>query len=232
MKDVRNGLRIAGLFSLGFSAGAGAMFLLDPHRGRTRRAKIRDKAYRYMRKSEHLVEKTGRDFRNRTVGAIHEARSMLRHEDVADVKLIGRVRAKLGRVASHPHAIVVSAEQGRVTLEGVIREQELARTLESVRGIEGVRDIDNRLEPIEQSKHHPALEGGRPRAGERLAIFKSNWAPAVRLAACVAGGAGLFWGLFSSRKIAKGAAAAGALMLVRGITTRDASRRLKELIRS
>ena len=232
MREVRNGLRIAGMFSLAFSAGAGAMYLFDPHRGRKRRAKLRDKAYRFARQSEHIVEKAGRDFRNRAVGAIHETRSMLRHEDVADIKLIGRVRAKLGRVTSHPHAIVVSAEQGRVTLEGVIWKEELARTLDGVRRIEGVKEIDNRLAAHDGSTPHPALEGGRQRRGERPAIFKSNWAPALRMGACLTGAATVVWGMLSSKKIAKAAAAVGVLMLARGITNREASRRSKELIRS
>jgi hypothetical protein len=230
-RDVPKALKTAGFIGAAFCAGAGTMYLLDPDRGRSRRAKIRDKAYHYLRESEHIVEKAGRDFRNRTIGTLHEAKTMLLREDVADIKLIERVRSKLGRLVSHPHAIVVSAENGCITVEGPIRAEEVQRTLNCIRKIEGVKSIDNRLEPHDGADRHPALEGGRPRRGERLAIFQSSWAPAVRMGASMIGTGAALYGLLSHKKIGRAGAVLGLGLLARAITNRDVSA-LKELIRS
>lgn len=230
-QDVAQVLKTATTVGLTLCAGAAAMYLLDPDRGRTRRVKIRDKAYHYLRESEHIVEKAGRDLRNRTAGTIHEAKSMLSREDVADVKLIERVRAKLGRVVSHPHAIIVSAENGRITLEGPILRREMEQTLHAMRKVDGVKYIENRLQPCDDSQRHPKLEGGRPRRGERLAIFQTQWPPSVRLGACLLGTGIVMFGLVYSSKIAKATALAGLALSVRGVTNRELSR-IKELIRS
>ena len=48
---------------------------------------------------------TARDTVHRAQGAWAEARRMFSHEEVDDDVLVERVRAELGRVVSHPHAI-------------------------------------------------------------------------------------------------------------------------------
>jgi osmotically-inducible protein OsmY len=53
--------------------------------------------------------------------------------------LAQRVRARIGHVVSHPHAITVKAHKGVVTLEGPILEHEVERLLETVRSVRGVR---------------------------------------------------------------------------------------------
>lgn len=224
-------VRTAGMIGLAFCAGAGAMYLFDPQRGRTRRAKIRDKAYRYLRESENMAEKAGRDLRNRAAGAVHDAKSILSREDVADIKLIERVRSKLGRVTSHPHAVIVSAENGRVTLEGPILAEELQRTLHCIQKVAGVKAIENRLEPHDGGDRHPSLEGGRPRSGDRPAILRTNWSPAIRLGAGLIGSGLAIYGVVSHGTIAKAGATLGIGLLARGVTNRDVSK-LGELIRS
>jgi hypothetical protein len=50
---------------------------------------------------------------------------------------VERVRAKLGRVVSHPYAIAVTADNCVVTLSGPILEAEVPRLLQTVEGVRG-----------------------------------------------------------------------------------------------
>src|SRR5437016_3177049 len=57
--------------------GAGLMYLLDPDKGRRRRALARDKAKSLWRRSEQIAAKTSRDLGNRARGVASETRSLL-----------------------------------------------------------------------------------------------------------------------------------------------------------
>src|ERR1041385_3242642 len=96
----------------GLGVGAGLMYLFDPDRGKRRRALVRDKAQALTRRLQKTVDKTSRDLRNRVQGLALEAKS----HNVPDEVLVERVRSKLGRLVSHPHAIEVAAKNGVVTL--------------------------------------------------------------------------------------------------------------------
>src|SRR2546423_7524759 len=106
----------------GIGLGAGLMYVLDPDRGRRRRALVRDKVARVINKTRDATGKTLRDTRHRARGLVAGARSLLKREQVSDEVLIERVRSKMGRVVSHPHSIGVTADRGRVTLRGPILE--------------------------------------------------------------------------------------------------------------
>ena len=102
----------------GVGVGAGAALLFDPDRGARRRALIRDKAVRAQRRTRDAVDATARDLSNRVSGAIAEGRAMFGN-DTPDDRILGeRVRAHLGRVASHPRAIYVIARDSRIVLSG------------------------------------------------------------------------------------------------------------------
>src|SRR5512138_2725488 len=89
--------------------GAGLMYLFDPDRGKRRRALLRDKAEHATRIAADAARKTRRDVRNHLLGAVAEFESLLRSEEATDRVLEQRVRSKMGRVVSHPHAIKVKA---------------------------------------------------------------------------------------------------------------------------
>src|SRR5919205_3479420 len=97
----------------GMGLGATLMFFLDPARGRRRRGLVRDQVVRGLNVAEGSLGSTARDLRNRAGGLVAEARSRGRGRAVSDDVLVERVRAKLGRVASHPRAISVAARGGR-----------------------------------------------------------------------------------------------------------------------
>src|SRR5687767_14226191 len=102
-------------FGAGLGLGTGLMYLLDPDRGRRRRALLRDKGAWAARKTGDCIKVTARELRNRTQGITHLHFSS---DPVDDRKLAERVRSKLGRVVSHPSAIEVNAQNVAVTLSG------------------------------------------------------------------------------------------------------------------
>src|SRR5947209_8630919 len=61
----------------GAAIGAGLMYLFDPSRGRTRRARIRDKAVHVWNETGDTIEGKTRDIANRAQGILHDATSIL-----------------------------------------------------------------------------------------------------------------------------------------------------------
>src|SRR5262249_31799674 len=137
--------------AIGLAVGARLMYLLDPDRGRRRRARLRDKIKHRAHKAGDALEVAAADLAHRATGRAAETRARFRREDVSDPVLVGRVRAKLGRVVSHPRAIAVAADQGRVTLSGPILAGEVDDLLSAVAAVRGVREVENRLEMHEQA---------------------------------------------------------------------------------
>src|SRR6266566_5145613 len=97
--------------AIGMAVGARLMYLLDPDRGR----------------------------RHRAAGLMAETRARFRKRAVSDPVLVERVRAKIGRVVSHPRAIVVTADQGHVTLSGPILAGEVDDLLSAAAAVRGVQ---------------------------------------------------------------------------------------------
>lgn len=58
----------------GIGVGAVFMYLLDPDRGRRRRAILRDKAVGIGNDAKKVVVREAHDLRNRAVGKLHETR--------------------------------------------------------------------------------------------------------------------------------------------------------------
>ena len=163
------------------------MFLLDPARGKRRRALVRDKFALATRKTGDCIEVTSRDVANRTRGLMAAIQSRLSSEQPDDAVLVDRVRSKLGRIVSHPSAIEVTAQNGNVTLSGPILATEAPHVLSCVNWVPGVKEIQNNLEVHEQADNHPALQGGRERPGYRFELLQQNWSPTARLLAGAAG---------------------------------------------
>jgi hypothetical protein len=191
------------------------MYLLDPDRGRRRRALLRDKGTWAARKTGDCIKVTARDLRNRTQGITHLHFSS---EPVDDRKIAERVRSKLGRVVSHPSAIEVNAQDGAVTLSGPIVIDEIPELLACVNDVRGVKQVINNLEAHEQADNHPALQGGRERQGAQFEFFQENWSPAARVLAGAAGASLAAYGGARRGALGAGLGTAGLLLLTRGIT--------------
>ena len=205
-------------FGTGLGIGTGLMFLLDPDQGKRRRALLRDKCYWAARKTGEGVEVTARDLRNRTQGLVSEVQSRFSSAPVDDAVLVDRVRAKLGRIVSHPRAINVTSQNGRVVLSGPILTTELPELLACLNSVSGAKEVINQLDPHDQSENHPALQGGRERQGDRFEFLQENWSPAARFLAGAAGASLAAYGGMRRDALGAGLGAAGLLLLTRGIT--------------
>lgn len=76
-------MRMTNAWLTGAGIGAGAALLLDPARGRRRRALIRDKADHLTHAGRDSAAKALRDLKNRSVGTVHEGRRRLRERDLS-----------------------------------------------------------------------------------------------------------------------------------------------------
>jgi uncharacterized membrane protein len=213
-------LSLAGAMGL----GAGLMYLFDPDKGRRRRALVRDQIISALSGIDDCVNATAKDILYRLEGIAAEARACFRAEEVPDGLLFQRVRSKLGRVVSHPHAVHVSVQSGRIILGGPILKREVDALLDCITAMRGVREIDNRLDVHEQAGSIPALQGGRGRPGERFNLMEANWAPATRLLAGAVG-AGLMANCLARRTPAATLpGTAGFALLMRSLTNTDFGR--------
>jgi len=97
------------------------------------------------------------------------------------------VRARLGRLVSHPGAIDVTTNKGTVIVSGPIFDAEVGQLLKGVAAVPGVGAIENRLEPHRDADHVSALQGPGPREVARMPASWRRWSPTARLIAGVAG---------------------------------------------
>jgi uncharacterized membrane protein len=211
------------LFLGGIGLGAGLMYIFDPDRGRRRRATARDAAHHIVNDLNDAVGKTSRDLSNRAQGLVAELDSIFRCEEADDDVVAARVRSKLGRAASHPHAIQVTVNQGRVTLSGQILASEVNQLLNRVWSVRGVTGVENRLEAHEQAEGASSLQGGAPHPGETSELMQSNWSPAIRFLAGIGGGA---LTLYGARRKDVFSAAVGLGLVTRSLTNME----MKDLI--
>ena len=172
-------------FLKGIAYGAGFMYLLDPDSGRRRRALLLDKVTSSIHHLGDGLELALADTANRLEGFWCELQHLAApRAQVPDSRLKARVLSRLGRVVSHPRAIEVLANNGRITLRGPVLREELDDLLSAIASVRGVAVVDNQLELHDQPGEVPGLQGEprRPRAAAQ-----AGWTPTARMAATVAG---------------------------------------------
>jgi hypothetical protein len=165
---------------IGASIGAAVAYMIDPDRGARRRALVRDKLVRAARVTREAAGATSCDLTNRARGIVAATRGRLTRERPDDITLAERVRARLGRVTSHPHAIDVDAVNGEVTLSGPILASEVNRVLSAVGAVRGVKAITKSLQEHEGADGVPSLRGEGRIAKPSLDLLHRSWAPATR----------------------------------------------------
>ncbi|HZW35263.1 MAG TPA: BON domain-containing protein [Isosphaeraceae bacterium] len=163
--------------------GAGLMYYFDPDRGRSRRARARDRVRHTLKAIDHEIDVTVRDLSNRAHGVAARARSLLADGRALDTVIVARVRSRLGHVIAHPHAVEVSACGGHVVLSGPVLARERRRLLGAVASVPGVASVTDRLQVYQRPGDHPALRGEAPRTGGWPELRPRFWSPTMRLLA-------------------------------------------------
>ncbi len=219
----RNGnYRLLLLTGFGLGAGAGLMYLLDPDRGRRRRALLRDKATSAVHKLERGFDRTLRDLDHRAHGLAAEARAAVRPQGVVpDDVLESRIHAEVGRVVSHPGAIYVSCTNGTAIVAGLVLKEEAERLKAAVRNVKGVEKVNDWLCAAETAEHISSLQGGVPRLGRRPDLLQPFWSPATRFLAGAASTMLSFYAIRERGWRRLAAVAAGAALLTRAASNRS-----------
>jgi uncharacterized membrane protein len=208
----------------GVVLGAGLMYLLDPDRGGRRRARLRDQVVHLINKAGEAADTAARDLGNRGRGMVAEGRSRLRSETVSQSVLEARVRSELGRLVTHPGAIEVVADGGRVTLCGPVLADEVDALLSGVSSVRGVEEVENRLEVHERAGDVPGLQGQGPRPEPRFELLQENWSPAARLLMGILGGTLALRGMRGRGPLDAALAVTGLGILSRAATNMETKR--------
>jgi hypothetical protein len=211
---------LMGSAGVGAGLGAGLMYLLDPQGGGRRRALARDKTVSALKTGGNAALKTGKDLGNRTKGLVHEAGSRLHRSEVDDQVLCDRVRSKIGRIASHPSDIEVTALEGRVKLLGSVPVLEADQLLATVAKVKGVKDVDCQLQFLESDDASLQGHEGNGKSRSRLA---RAWKPATLLLAGTGGAALAIAGFKRRDKVGAALGAAGLGLLANSFTRRNGS---------
>ena len=208
----RSVLGVAGL-------GAAAMYLLDPTRGRRRRAGLRDKVVHTGHVVDDAAGVVRRDAWNRTRGLFARLRARLSRRLPDDRELGERIRARAGLLVRHPASIDVQVQDGVVTLSGPVLADEADRLLARVASMRGVRQVEDRLSVHQEPGGVPGLQGKPARP-----LMQARWSPTARAVAGAGGGALALLGMRRGG-LAGGALGLGGLaLLLRGLTNLDLSR--------
>ena len=80
-------------------------------------------------------------------------------EPQSDDQLRERIRAQMGRWVSHPRAVQVEVQEGRVRLSGYVLRGEAHGLVENVHAMAGVRELQNDLQIHEGPGDIPTLQG-------------------------------------------------------------------------
>lgn len=206
--------------------GAVTMYMSDPDRGRRRRAVATDKMRSLAHKTNDAIQVASRDLGNRMQGVSAQAKHLFsqRNGQDNDEVMIAHIRREIGRVVSHPRAVKVDAQHGRVTLHGPILAHEKQALLDCIRSLNGVSEVEDRLEAYETAQGIPSLQGeGRARRAQS-SIKQETWSPALRAIAAVGGGTLGLYGVVRRTPAGVAAAALGLGLLARGITNRPLHR--------
>jgi osmotically-inducible protein OsmY len=150
-------------FLLGVITGAGALYLLDPVMGRTRRKQAADQAIGAAHTAQDQIAGKVTQAGDRAMGAISEA---LPDEAPAnDQTLVAKVRSEvLGNADWADYSLNVDAADGVVTLRGEVASIDHRDAIvEAVEGVTGVEQVSSLLhlpgetpENVKPSRRPPA----------------------------------------------------------------------------
>ncbi|MCO6509468.1 MAG: SRPBCC family protein [Aridibacter famidurans] len=206
----------------GIGIGAGLMYLLDPQKGRRRRAMLQDKARHLGTVGKRGLVKASHDISNRFNGLAYDARSVFRaDDDPSDAVLDARVRSMLGRTSSNPHALKTHVEDGVVTIAGPVLEHEAEDVVCRTSRVRGVKSVNDEMERHSREEEFPSLQGDRS-----LEHREARWSPAQRLVAAGIGSSMAAYGAKRGDLLGAGLGAAGTGLLIRSFFERPLTKAL------
>jgi hypothetical protein len=129
--------------------GLGAMWLLDPDRGRGRRAWIGQKTNRLLNETGRFMRATGRHVANKSKGYYYQGRKAVGSaaEDLSDSSIAESVRSTLGRMGlKSASSVGVDCSNGCVTLSGRCAPDDVDLIIVTTRDTSGVDDVVNNME--------------------------------------------------------------------------------------
>ncbi|MEO9136988.1 MAG: hypothetical protein ABI316_10360 [Casimicrobiaceae bacterium] len=205
--------------------GAAAMYVLDPDKGKRRRALVRDKTQGLVADARGAVGVAARDATHRIEGMRARARRLLTNAPVPDdLQLIERVRARMGRLVSHPHAIQVGAHDGRITVSGPALRHEVQRLLDAIRSVWGVSKVEDRLVLHDNADSISSLQGGADDRGAHAAFARERWAPGIRGAVTLGGAVMSLYGIRQRSLAGCALAGLGLALALRGAMNQPITR--------
>jgi uncharacterized membrane protein len=194
------------------------MYWLDPQNGKRRRAQTQNRAVHTIHRLNAAADVVTRDASNRLHGTLAHLASALRSDDPDDPTLVARARAALGRVSSHPHAIQISCQDGKVQLKGAVLENERRAVLSAMSHVRGVRQIESELMSYADASAAPELRGmARPRR-HVPELLQENWSPSTRMVTGTGGAIAAAWGLCNFGPLGALVALAGGGLVLRSAT--------------
>lgn len=187
---------------LGGAAAAGAAFFLDSENGPQRRATAIKQARKFGQKVDWAV----RDTEHKIVGNIKHLLAALSRGPVDDRVLEERIRSRMGRLVTRPQKIHIACEAGVVTLWGQAPDPDVARLLEVVTGMGGVREVRDHIE--DEALSAAIEQTSAIRKAHRDTLL--HWSPARRLVTGAIGTAAAIYGLKRKDRFGFALAAIGA----------------------
>ena len=183
--------------------GAAAMYLLDPSRGRRRRALLRDKTTSLARRSRLAAAGMAEDLSNRARGMVSRVQSNADdYAQVDDSVVVARVRSAIGRVCTHPGSLAISSINGVVEINGPALAREYDAVMRATQRTRGVVAVIDHITLHEDASNVPGLQGEGA-----VPYNPRGWATAGMAAAC--GAAALLAYALSRRSDAGASAVAG-----------------------
>lgn len=155
---------------LGAATGAAAAYLLDPERGRTRRARLRDQAQARLRDIGGAVQRGSRQVGTQAFTITQQVAHRGGNGALNDAGLSDKVETKLFADPAIPQGkLNINVEEGVVVLRGEVDSDDQRRDLiRQAEAIAGVVRVDSLLHlpgepaPAEPPRRHPSVSTAGP----------------------------------------------------------------------
>ena len=135
------------------AAAAAAMYLLDPERGRSRRAKLSDQAAAMARMAEEKARAQAEHQKGVAQGLAHDLTEPFRPDrEFDDETLHQKVKSEaIGRWDGPKNDVEVDVDDGVVTLKGNVDAEKVDDLIRLVKGVPGVASINDQLSVPQRS---------------------------------------------------------------------------------